>query len=258
MLGFNVTSLIRLAYGVNRFVKESLSSGVYEVRCKSDGSCVTSVDMRVGEMVSEVLHRTGYPVVSEEGSEESNLHALSEAKKQHSCYWLVDPVDGTSDMMSGGKNFTLNIALMQSDMPVFGFIHHFHSGMSYFNNTETNDIYMYDNMDEGSDIQLISRHNNLHNPPLMVCSPTDCQSFYAMDRGENLPQQYMDMFKVAKQIMGDDCQVYPMVGAMKFIHVINNNYNAYLRFSPSCSWDVAAGHALLRSFKGRLITQDHL
>ena len=37
-------------------------------------------------------------------------------------YWLVDPLDGTKEFINKSKDFTVNIALIEESIPIFGII----------------------------------------------------------------------------------------------------------------------------------------
>ena len=39
-------------------------------------------------------------------------------------YWLIDPIDGTSNFAKQGNEFTVNIALIKNGFPEFGVIGH--------------------------------------------------------------------------------------------------------------------------------------
>ena len=39
-------------------------------------------------------------------------------------YWLIDPIDGTSNFAKQGNEYTVNIALIKNGFPEFGVIGH--------------------------------------------------------------------------------------------------------------------------------------
>jgi hypothetical protein len=69
-------------------------------------------------MISSGLNRLtqDWPVITEEDWDESRDNITSES------YWCVDPLDGTKGFLNGGKDFTVNIALIHGDYPVLGVI----------------------------------------------------------------------------------------------------------------------------------------
>ena len=38
-------------------------------------------------------------------------------------YWLIDPLDGTKEFVNRNGEFTVNIALIDSNRPIFGVVH---------------------------------------------------------------------------------------------------------------------------------------
>jgi 3'(2'), 5'-bisphosphate nucleotidase len=80
---------------------------------KSDGSPVTEADLLANKIITEGLSKAfpGSSVLSEEESVQS-------AKSS----WFVDPIDGTKEFASGGDDFTINVGLVSSGMPVYGVV----------------------------------------------------------------------------------------------------------------------------------------
>jgi 3'(2'), 5'-bisphosphate nucleotidase len=54
------------------------------------------------------------PVLSEEGK-----HTPYEERRGWEYYWLVDPLDGTKEFVKRSDEFTVNIALIKKNRPVF-------------------------------------------------------------------------------------------------------------------------------------------
>ena len=83
------------------------------VEHKGDGSPLTQADCASHVVIFGRLQETGMPVVSEE---RADLHLMAER------YWLVDPLDGTKDFLAGNDEFTVNIALVESQRPALGVV----------------------------------------------------------------------------------------------------------------------------------------
>ena len=91
----------------------------FEVRRKADYSPLTLADMRSHGIISDSL-RSRYPeipVLSEEGEE-----VPFEVRRNWDRFWLVDPLDGTKEFVKRNGEFTINIALIENRVPVFGLI----------------------------------------------------------------------------------------------------------------------------------------
>ena len=89
----------------------------FNTEIKSDGSPVTEADKRANNIITESLRKItpDIPVVSEETYD-------PEEPSPNKPYWLVDPLDGTKGFINKDGNFTVNIALIQNKMPIFGII----------------------------------------------------------------------------------------------------------------------------------------
>jgi len=84
-----------------------------EVGIKKDDSPLTAADQAAHSVITECLTGSQIAIVSEEGDD---LHMAEER------YWIVDPLDGTKDFLAGNGEFTVNIALIVQNIPVFGVV----------------------------------------------------------------------------------------------------------------------------------------
>ncbi len=89
------------------------------VTAKSDDSPVTAADMAAHHLILAGLTALdpSIPVLSEE---DANIPQSVRAGWQR--WWLVDPLDGTKEFISGSEEFTVNIALIEQGRVVFGVV----------------------------------------------------------------------------------------------------------------------------------------
>lgn len=93
-----------------------------QAQTKSDGSLITQADIEVQDCIkSELLkYFPEYGFFAEELSEdELNSFFL----KNHSGYWCLDPIDGTSNFASTLPYFSISLALIINGQTVFGLIY---------------------------------------------------------------------------------------------------------------------------------------
>ena len=85
---------------------------------KSDNTPVSNGDLEVNKFISEkILELTPkIPLVSEEVSDNKSISDLRD-------FWLIDPIDGTYDYISGLDEFTINAGLIINRRPVAGLIY---------------------------------------------------------------------------------------------------------------------------------------
>jgi len=84
---------------------------------KADDSPLTKADFVANDIICSGLSNLTpeIPILSEEG-----IEIPYEQRKQWERYWLVDPLDGSSEFVKGSGDFTVNIALIDNNQPVVG------------------------------------------------------------------------------------------------------------------------------------------
>ncbi|MEB0298717.1 3'(2'),5'-bisphosphate nucleotidase CysQ, partial [Pseudomonas sp. 10S4] len=89
------------------------------VTAKSDSSPVTAADLAAHHVIVDGLTALdpSIPILSEE---DANIPQSVRAGWQR--WWLVDPLDGTKEFISGSEEFTVNIALIEQGRVVFGVV----------------------------------------------------------------------------------------------------------------------------------------
>jgi 3'(2'),5'-bisphosphate nucleotidase len=89
----------------------------FSVEFKKDASPLTKADKLSHEVICSYLSKTGIPILSEEGR--SIPFEERSAWKQ---LWIVDPIDGTKEFIKRNGEFTVNIALIENQLPLLGVI----------------------------------------------------------------------------------------------------------------------------------------
>tara|TARA_B100000029_G_scaffold37697_1_gene35454 strand:+ start:210 stop:968 length:759 start_codon:yes stop_codon:yes gene_type:complete len=92
----------------------------FEVEIKSDNSPLTIADQNSHMIIESGLKSLfpNIPILSEEGRD----IPYSERKKWNT-FWLVDPLDGTKEFVKRNGEFTVNIALIKNNYPIFGSVY---------------------------------------------------------------------------------------------------------------------------------------
>ena len=105
---------LELAAEARRIIKTALASG-FDVKRKPDGSFVTSVDLRVEERLRELI-RTRFPAHGVIGEERPPSNPGADFQ------WIIDPVDGTEDLVHRVPVFGTIIGLHYHGQPIVGVI----------------------------------------------------------------------------------------------------------------------------------------
>jgi 3'(2'), 5'-bisphosphate nucleotidase len=92
----------------------------FDVQAKEDDSPLTQADMASNRKIVAGLAALTpeIPIISEE----FGLPEFTE-RSAWSRYWLIDPLDGTREFVNRNGEFTVNIALIDNNRPVFGVVH---------------------------------------------------------------------------------------------------------------------------------------
>ncbi len=93
--------------------------GACEAEAKADNSPVTVADQEAEALILKELAAAfpGVPVVAEEEMAARWQAVIADH------FFLVDPLDGTREFLSGNGEFTVNIAEIRDGVPVMGVVH---------------------------------------------------------------------------------------------------------------------------------------
>ena len=91
----------------------------FEVQNKADESPLTEADLKAHAVIVEGLQALypDIPIISEESTPPPYSQRRTWAR-----YWLVDPLDGTKEFVNRNGEFTVNIALIEEGLPVYGIV----------------------------------------------------------------------------------------------------------------------------------------
>jgi len=101
----------------------------FEVTDKQDGSPLTEADEAAHKCIVARLQELtpDIPILSEESA-----GIDYEQRSSWTCFWLVDPLDGTKEFIKRNGEFTVNIALIDHGKPVMGVVYAPVKDTSYF------------------------------------------------------------------------------------------------------------------------------
>ena len=88
-----------------------------KIEIKDDNSPVSNGDLKVNELISAKISQLtpNLPIISEETVD-------LKKKNKSKIFWLIDPIDGTKEYISGKDEYTLNAALVINTVPVLGLV----------------------------------------------------------------------------------------------------------------------------------------
>ncbi len=202
----------------------------FTVDTKDDASPVTEADRRAEAMITKAIRKDitdAFPIVGEEAVSEGIIPDVTGQP-----FWLLDPLDGTKEFIKRGKDFTVNIALIEIGIPVLGVVHVPATGDTFWG-TRMGSFAIIG----GSAERQIN------------CRPRPSDGVVAIvSRSHKTPEvdDYLKQFTVTKEISAGS--------SLKFCRLATGNADIYPRMGRTMEWDTAAGHAVLKYAGGKVNT----
>ena len=144
----------------------------YNITYKSDSSPLTAADKASNKTICDGLEKITpeIPIISEEGKNISYSK-----RKTWKTFWLIDPLDGTKEFINKNGEFSVNIALIDNNVPIMGVVHApviqttwygsvYHKSYK-INNNKTFNIKVNSPRKEES-IKVVSSRSHSNNPKL--------------------------------------------------------------------------------------------
>ncbi len=206
-------------------------SGFQGADIKADGSPVTAADQKAEALITKALKKITPEVliVGEEAASDGYRPDLSGEE----YFWLVDPLDGTKEFISGSGDYTVNIALIQNGVPVMGVVYAPVHGELYAASGVGTAIRWLEDSDKERAISVREPYSK----GLTIVSSK------SHGKGERL-DNFLSHYKIKKQIQRGS--------SLKICAVAAGKADMYPRFGLTCEWDTAAGHAVLLAAGGCL------
>jgi 3'(2'), 5'-bisphosphate nucleotidase len=233
---------------INLAIQASLAAGAeimkiystadFGVEMKSDNSPLTLADRAAHDCIIRHLSVSNIPVLSEENDE---VIPFEERKSWKQC-WIVDPLDGTKEFIKRNGEFTVNIALVEDGVPVFGVIYAPDLDVLYYS-IPGDGSYVYHSPIAG----LVAQNSEKLPSEILPDTFTIVGS-----RSHSSPETeaYINEMK-AKY---GEVDFAASGSSLKFCLLAEGKAHAYPRFAPTMEWDTAAGHAILIAAGGKLVT----
>ena len=214
-------------------------AGSLEVRTKADLSPVTAADHAAEAVILEGLARVlpGVCVVSEE--------AVGRALPERipGSFVLVDPLDGTRELVAGRDEFTINVALVSGGRPRLGIVAAPAQGILW-RGIEGRGAERL-RLSPGAPAGAAQERSAIRTRP----SPgSGLVAVVSRSHLEPQTQTFLARLPIADR--------HASGSAVKFCQLAEGAADVYPRLSTTCEWDVAAGHAVLVAAGGAVVTPE--
>lgn len=207
-------------------------SGYHGADIKADGSPLTLADQKAESLIRAKLEELTPELlfVGEEmvaGGEHPDL-------SQTEYFWVVDPLDGTKEFISGSGDYTVNIALVRKNTPILGVIYAPVHGDLYAGYEGGPATRWLEDTDTEKEISV---------------RPYPKKGLTVVASGRHGDPERMDEFlsdfKVNKTTKRGS--------SLKMCMIACGKADMYPRFGTTCEWDTAAADAILRAAGGQMV-----
>lgn len=251
---------IKAALQAGKEIMQIYKSDDFGVETKADESPLTKADKAAHEIIMEHLKETNIPVLSEEGK-----GIPYEERKNWKQLWIVDPIDGTKEFIKRNGEFTVNIALIENQVPVLGVIYVPAKETLYFADKEkafklenVNDS-NYDKIKEStkqlpldSKLRVQNSEFRIENSELNTLNSKLTTVVASKSHLTPETQQFIDDLKTKYE----QVNTISKGSSLKLCMVAEGSADYYPRFAPTMEWDTAAGQAICMAAGCDVIDQD--
>lgn len=201
----------------------------FDVETKEDRTPLTLADKRSHRIIVDGLQSRfpDIPVLSEEGKE-----IPYDSRKRWARFWLIDPLDGTKEFIKRNGEFTVNIALIERNMPVLGLIYLPVANLLYLGDVSRG---CWQISPDGR--RQLRVRNPLPGEPLRV----------VLSRSHPSPnlEAFLHVLPGYEPV--------PRGSSLKFCSIASGEAEFYPRLGPTSEWDTAAGQAIVTAAGGVMV-----
>ena len=225
-------AVVDIAQRAGRAVAE-IYEGRVEVATKADGTLVTAADHESEAIIVPALRALtpDIPIVAEEAVAAGAVPDIGGG-----VFWLVDPLDGTREFVKRNDEFCVCIGLIEVGAPVLGVLHGPALGLTY--------------AAAGPGTATLQRGDTAAHP--IAARDAPAAGLAVIVSRSHRDQERTSGFLSSYRVAGSR----PMGSALKFGLLATGEADIYPRLGPTCEWDTAAGHAIVRATGGDVTMLD--
>lgn len=230
----NFNDVIQLARQAGAAIMEIYNRD-FSVDIKADDSPLTEADLASHHCIVDGLKKItpNIPVLSEESASIS-----WQERSQWHTYWLIDPLDGTKEFIKRNGEFTVNIALIVAQQPVWGVVYAPAKALLYYGGQQQENSIREDA--EGKKIILVNPH------------PVSPQGWKIVGSKSHQSDEFVQLVK-----RFDQPDIVNLGSSLKICMVAEGSADLYPRLGLTSEWDTAAAHAVLQGAGGEMYQADN-
>ena len=227
----NLKIAIEASLEAGKAILEIYHSGDFDIEIKGDNSPLTRADKVAHNVIVSHLEKTGIPVLSEEGKE-----IPYEERKGWNQLWIVDPIDGTKEFIKRNGEFTVNIALIENQVPIAGVIFAPVLGDLYFSEIGVGAF-------KGNiDLDTLNIELALLKADKLPLEREEKTFTVVASRSHMSPETEVYVQEMREEY--GEVNLISKGSSLKLCMVAEGTADCYPRFAPTMEWDTAAGQAI--------------
>jgi len=235
-LSINVSALteiaIKAAIKAGKEILDVYYNFDFGIEFKSDNSPLTIADKRAHNVITEFLNKTEIPVLSEEGK---SIHYNE--RKNWKLFWLVDPLDGTKEFIKRNDEFTVNIALIESNSPIAGVVYVPVTKKLFWGNINGS---FSAELDEGSEsLKGVQKLPTISS-----------KEYFVIAGSKSHMNAETEAFIQSLDTNGKPVIMISKGSSLKICMIAAGEADVYPRLAPTMEWDTAAAHDIVK-FSGK-------
>ena len=198
-----------------------------KIEIKEDGSPVSNGDLKVNEIISKKIEQLtpDIPIISEETV---NI----KKKNKNSVFWLIDPIDGTKEYISGKDEYTLNAALVMNKKPLIGLVGAPKKGQLFYSYGPGKSFLIENKKTKNLDCKKKIERN-------------DIRAVSSYGKPSEIIMKKLNEYGVSS--------ITNVASSYKFCLIADGSFDIYAAKERANEWDYAAGHAVAEN-AGAIIT----
>ncbi|MBK5916491.1 3'(2'),5'-bisphosphate nucleotidase CysQ [Afifella marina] len=227
-------TLMTIAIAAGEAILE-IHDGDLAVEKKADSSPVSAADRASEKLITEKLRDAfpDIPIVAEEACSEFGPPECGNR------FFLVDPLDGTKEFLSGSGEFTVNIALVEDGRAVAGVVYAPVLGKFFCGLKQ-----------EAWRGEVERPSGKVADMQAIGIRPVPSRPIAVASRSHMSPETaaFLDRFEAA--------ETRSIGSSLKFCLLAAGEADFYPRLGPTMQWDTAAGQAVLEAAGGQVLNLD--
>ena len=203
----------------------------FEVEIKSDNSPLTQADKKAHTIIESGLKSLfpNIPILSEEGKSIS----YSE-RKRWGYFWLVDPLDGTKEFVKRNGEFTVNIALIKHNYPIFGSVYAPYKKELFW---ASEGLGSWKSIDKNKD-----------QPIKVLKSNKKTRIVISRSHPNEKVLDYINQY--------NQYELIRMGSSLKLCCIADGRADIYPRLGPTSEWDIGAAQCVVEQAGGSVLEYD--